>query len=135
MVAQTDRKLSLAEMREAVRGDNPDRLTGEECRHALVYLLAYTRAYGSRGNWTNQAIGQAVQNQLNARVEQTPAEPASETILPDAMTAGQVAAYLYVDVQTVGDWVRSGALASHVIPGGFRRFHPADVRALLGSAK
>lgn len=47
------------------------------------------------------------------------------------MSAGEVAALFGVDTSTVAGWADKGLLASFRTPGGHRRFHRADVEALL----
>ena len=47
------------------------------------------------------------------------------------MSAGEVAALFGVDTSTVANWAETGKLRSFRTPGGHRRFHRADVEALL----
>ncbi len=51
----------------------------------------------------------------------------SETLL----TPAEVAALFRVDPKTVTRWARAGKLASIRTLGGHRRYHEAEVRALL----
>lgn len=53
----------------------------------------------------------------------------SETLL----TPAEVAALFRVDPKTVTRWARAGKLASIRTLGGHRRYHEAEVRALLRS--
>lgn len=47
------------------------------------------------------------------------------------MTPGEVASLFRVDPKTVSRWAISGRIPSVRTPGGHRRFHETDVRALL----
>lgn len=47
------------------------------------------------------------------------------------LTSGEVAALFRVDPKTVTRWATAGRIASILTPGGHRRFHEADVHALL----
>jgi excisionase family DNA binding protein len=49
----------------------------------------------------------------------------------DLLTPGEVAAIFRVDAKTVSRWARTGRLACIRTIGGHRRFHRADVQALL----
>jgi len=49
----------------------------------------------------------------------------------DLLTTAQVAALLNVTPATVTNWARRGQLAAVVLPGGHRRYHRADIEALL----
>jgi len=59
----------------------------------------------------------------------------SETRQPSApgglLTPGEVAALFRVDPKTVTRWALAGRIGSIRTPGGHRRFHEAEVRALL----
>ena len=50
------------------------------------------------------------------------------------LTPPEVAAVFRVDPRTVGDWLRSGRLASIRTPGGHHRVRESAVRALLSEA-
>jgi excisionase family DNA binding protein len=47
------------------------------------------------------------------------------------LTPGEVAALFRVDPKTVTRWALAGRIGSIRTPGGHRRFHEAEVRALL----
>jgi excisionase family DNA binding protein len=47
------------------------------------------------------------------------------------LTPGEVAALFRVDPKTVTRWAAAGRLGSFRTPGGHRRFHESEVRALL----
>ncbi|MDQ3273526.1 MAG: BldC family transcriptional regulator [Actinomycetota bacterium] len=47
------------------------------------------------------------------------------------LTPGEVAKLFRVDPKTVTRWASSGRIRSIRTPGGHRRFHAHDVRALL----
>ena len=47
------------------------------------------------------------------------------------LTPGEVAALFRVDPKTVTRWAASGRISSIRTPGGHRRFHESEVRALL----
>jgi excisionase family DNA binding protein len=49
------------------------------------------------------------------------------------LTPGEVAALFRVDPKTVTRWASAGRIGSIRTPGGHRRFHEAEVRALLAS--
>ncbi len=50
------------------------------------------------------------------------------------LTPGEVAALFRVDPKTVTRWAAAGRIGSIRTPGGHRRFHESDVRALLAGA-
>lgn len=71
-------------------------------------------------------------------VDKTPdSSPAPQALdgLPQApgglLTPGEVAALFRVDPKTVTRWALAGRIGSIRTPGGHRRFHEAEVRALL----
>lgn len=47
------------------------------------------------------------------------------------LTPGEVAALFRVDPKTVSRWANAGHLPGFKTPGGHRRFHMSEVRALL----
>jgi excisionase family DNA binding protein len=47
------------------------------------------------------------------------------------LTPGEVAAMFRVDPKTVTRWALAGRISSIRTPGGHRRFHEAEIRALL----
>jgi excisionase family DNA binding protein len=47
------------------------------------------------------------------------------------LTPGEVAAMFRVDPKTVTRWALAGRIGSIRTPGGHRRFHEAEIRALL----
>lgn len=49
------------------------------------------------------------------------------------LTPGEVAALFKVDRATVTRWAAAGRIGSIKTPGGHRRFHESEVRALLGA--
>ncbi|MCW2543271.1 MAG: excisionase/Xis, DNA-binding [Frankiales bacterium] len=49
------------------------------------------------------------------------------------LTPGEVAALFRVDPKTVTRWALAGRIGSIRTPGGHRRFHEAEVRALLAN--
>ena len=51
---------------------------------------------------------------------------------PTLLTPAEVAALFRVDPKTVTRWAKQGRLASIRTLGGHRRYHEAEVRALLG---
>lgn len=55
-------------------------------------------------------------------------------ILP-LLTVREVAAIFGVDPRTVQKWADQGKLPEVRTPGGFRRYHRADVEALLSAGK
>jgi excisionase family DNA binding protein len=50
------------------------------------------------------------------------------------LTPGEVAALFRVDPKTVTRWALAGRIGSIRTPGGHRRFHEAEVRALLAQS-
>ena len=50
---------------------------------------------------------------------------------PDLLTPGEVAVMFRVDPKTVTRWANAGKLTCIRTPGGVRRYHGAEVRALL----
>jgi excisionase family DNA binding protein len=56
----------------------------------------------------------------------------------ELLTPGEVAAMFRVDAKTVTRWAAAGRVGSVRTPGGHRRYHAAEIRALLeapGDAK
>lgn len=51
------------------------------------------------------------------------------------LTPGEVAALFRVDPKTVTRWALAGRIGSIRTPGGHRRFHEAEVRALLAQSQ
>lgn len=51
------------------------------------------------------------------------------------LTPAEVAALFRVDPKTVTRWAKAGKIGSIRTLGGHRRFHEAEVRALLGSVE
>ena len=51
------------------------------------------------------------------------------------LTPREVAELFGVRTTTIARWVREGRLTSFLTPGGHRRYHLAEVRALLNSTK
>lgn len=49
------------------------------------------------------------------------------------LTPGEVAALFRVDPKTVTRWALAGRISSIRTPGGHRRFHEAEIRALLAT--
>lgn len=54
---------------------------------------------------------------------------------PDALTPREVATIFRVDSKTVTRWADKGKLPCFRTPAGHRRFHRADVEALLRGEK
>ncbi len=52
----------------------------------------------------------------------------------ELLTPGEVAALFRVDPKTVRRWAQEGKLTWFKTPGGHRRFHGAEVRALLADS-
>lgn len=50
------------------------------------------------------------------------------------LTPGEVAAMFRVDPKTVTRWALAGRISSIRTPGGHRRFHEAEIRALLADS-
>ena len=50
---------------------------------------------------------------------------------PDLLTPAEVAEMFRVNVKSVGRWAKSGKLTSVRTLGGHRRFHRAEIEALL----
>jgi len=50
---------------------------------------------------------------------------------PPPLTSAEVAELFRVDARTVTRWAEKGRIGSFRTPGGHRRFHRADVLALL----
>ncbi|MFD6097406.1 BldC family transcriptional regulator [Nocardiopsis flavescens] len=50
---------------------------------------------------------------------------------PEPLTSGEVAQMMRVTSVTVARWADTGKLTSFRTPGGHRRFHRAEVEALL----
>jgi excisionase family DNA binding protein len=47
----------------------------------------------------------------------------------------EVAALLGVNPTTIARWAREGRISPLLTPGGHRRYSPADIRRILGSAE
>ena len=56
------------------------------------------------------------------------------SVIPTLLTPAEVAALFRVDPKTVTRWAKQGRLASIRTLGGHRRYHEAQVRALLGQS-
>ena len=53
------------------------------------------------------------------------------TETPDLLPIGDVAREFSVSVRTIRRWEAAGKLSAIRLPGGHRRFHRADIDALL----
>jgi excisionase family DNA binding protein len=60
--------------------------------------------------------------------------PAAQERPGGLLTPGEVAALFRVDPKTVTRWALAGRIGSIRTPGGHRRFHEAEVRALLAQS-